>query len=155
LWYEACVPTAIQWFKYEGEFARAAALAAYLEAELRSFEGIDALVPVPLHPRRQQRRGYNQSLALALALHRKTGIAVEQPLLRIRNTQRQVGLHGSERAVNVAGAIALKPDVRVHGRRMLMLDDVVTTGATMGECARVLRASGAEWVGGLAIARER
>ena len=155
LWYEGWVPTAIQWFKYEGESARASFFAGYLTEELADLLPVDALVAVPLHRRRERSRGYNQSAALARELGRRSGIATARPLARERNTPRQVGLHASERAENIAGAFTIRPGVDPRGQRILLVDDVVTTGSTLGECAAVLKRAGAAWVGALTVARER
>ena len=114
----------------------------------------DVLVPVPLHRRRERSRGYNQSALLAKELSRHTGMVVEPELLaRNRDTPPQVDLTGEgERRDNVEGAFTSTP--AVGGRRVLLLDDVVTTGATMSACATALKAMGAKAVSGLAFARQ-
>ncbi|MFC3225621.1 double zinc ribbon domain-containing protein [Marinibaculum pumilum] len=126
----------------------AAAPALLAEAEL--------IVPVPLHRWRLWRRRYNQSALLAKALARLSGRpAATGLLLRRRATPSQGGLSRSRRARNVAGAFALSDAAadRIAGRRILLVDDVYTTGATVQEAARVLRRGGAAAVDVIALAR--
>lgn len=114
------------------------------------------LVPVPLHPRRQLQRRYNQSAELAQALGRLTGLSVEPGLVRrTRMTRQQVGLSGDGRQRNVAGAFAVHPDMlaRAGGRRVVLVDDVYTTGATTKAVARTLIKGGAEAVDVITFAR--
>jgi ComF family protein len=154
-WYDGWLRSAITSFKYEGERARAAHLAAMTMPLLLDF-GLDVeLVPVPLHRSRERRRGYNQAQLLAKALGGSTGRNVEPMLLRTVATRRQVGLSAEERATNVNGAFAASAGLDLSGRRFALIDDVFTTGATLGECAATLTAAGASWVGALTIARDR
>lgn len=114
------------------------------------------LVPVPLHRTRQLSRRYNQSLELARALGRLTGIALDPALVaRRRRTRQQVGLSGDARRRNVAGAFAAHPDLRVRlrERRVVIVDDVITTGATVRAVTRALRAGGAERIDVVSFAR--
>jgi ComF family protein len=119
--------------------------------------GDDAvLVPVPLHPLRQLSRRYNQSTELARALSRLTGVPVDPVLaLRRKRTRQQVGLSADARQRNVAGAFLPHPDSprRLNGRRAVIVDDVVTTGATIKAVTRALRAGGAEHVDVISFAR--
>jgi len=112
----------------------------------------NVIVPVPLHPEQERARGYNQSLLIAneLGAHRHLPV-LGQSLERVRPTRPQYKLDASERRDNVRGAFAA--DLRVAGMRVLVLDDVCTTGATMDECSIALRKSGARSVWGLALAR--
>lgn len=104
--------------------------------------GFDAVVPVPLHKRRLSRRGYNQSALLAEALSARVGVPVREDLLRrTRNTKTQTVLNARQRARNLHGAFEASPAAK--GMRLLLIDDVRTTGATLSECARALRAAGA------------
>lgn len=116
----------------------------------------DLLLPVPLHPWRMFKRGFNQSLLLARALSQDRGLPLlRDGLRRTRHTRPQVGLKRHERAGNVAGAFAVR-DARaelLRGRRVLLVDDVFTSGATVGECARVLKQAGAASVMVLTLAR--
>ncbi|HWA17438.1 MAG TPA: ComF family protein [Devosia sp.] len=114
------------------------------------------LLPVPLHPLRQLSRRYNQSTELARALSRLTGIPVDPVLaLRRKRTRQQVGLSADGRQRNVAGAFAPHPDLlqRLRGRRVIIVDDVVTTGATVKSVTRALKAGGGERVDVISFAR--
>ncbi|WP_029010684.1 ComF family protein [Azospirillum halopraeferens] len=118
--------------------------------------GADLLVPVPLHRWRLFARRYNQSALLALAVARLSGVAAAPDLLvRRRRTRSQGGLDRTGRQRNVAGAFALRPGRadRVAGRTVVLVDDVLTTGATLSECARVLLRAGAARVEVLTLAR--
>jgi ComF family protein len=123
-------------------------------SRLNAFNDCDVIVPVPLHPERLRWRGYNQALLLA----RRVGKRLKRPvdgfsLTRTRNTQPQVELRESERRRNVTGAFAVVEGSRLQGKKILLVDDVYTSGATAGECARVLTESGAENVSVLTLAR--
>src|SRR6476659_1657013 len=112
-------------------------------------EGADALVPVPLHWRRLWTRRFNQSAALADAISRESGIAVAHAALRrVKATPQQVGLSRTERASNVQGAFRVAPadKAAVAGRRLIVIDDVLTSGATSDACARALLRAGAAQV---------
>jgi ComF family protein len=119
--------------------------------------GDDAvLVPVPLNRWRRLRRLYNQSTELARALSRLTGIAVEPGLVsRSRRTRQQVGLSREARHRNVAGAFRAHPDLvaRLGGRRVILVDDVITTGSTVGAATRALLKAGADKVDVISFAR--
>jgi len=119
-------------------------------------DGADLLVPVPLHRWRLARRRYNQAAVLALALGRHSGLAVEPALLtRRRATPSQGHLGANDRRRNVAGAFGLARggEARLAGRRVVLIDDVMTTGATVEECVKVLRRGGASAVAVLTLAR--
>jgi ComF family protein len=145
---------AVRSFKYSGETARAGHLAALLPPLLADLPSFDALVPVPLHPRRERRRGYNQARLLATAAGNRVTMPVEEALIRIRPTSQQVGLDAESRRANVRGAFLVKDDADVVGRRFVLVDDVLTTGSTLGNCAVTLVAGGAAWVGAVTLARE-
>ncbi len=115
----------------------------------------DLLVPVPLHRLRLLRRKYNQSALLAQALARRTGIAYEPSALRrVKPTRAQVGLTHAARMRNVSGAFRCPPTAqgRLSGSRVLLVDDVITTGATAAACARALKRCGVSRVDVLALA---
>lgn len=111
------------------------------------------IVPVPLHPRRQRERGYNQSLLLATALAASMDRSIDHLLVRTRHTAQQATLHEAERYVNVAGAFALAPRIEKIPRSAILVDDVLTTGATFRECAAVLRRYGVDHVTAVALAK--
>ena len=116
---------------------------------------VDVLVPVPLHSRRLRERGYNQSALLAAEVGKRNGLpVVTDSLVRLRHTKAQVKTAGAEeRQRNLAGAFGCR-NAKLAGRRVLVVDDVCTTGATLNSCATALRAAGAASVWGLALARE-
>ncbi len=115
----------------------------------------DVLVPVPLFPRRMRVRGYNQSALLAQALARQLGLPVnERTLNRTRNTTSQARTNNSdERRTNVREAFTCR-DGQLAGERVLLVDDVLTTGATLDACARALQRAGVESVWALTFAHE-
>ena len=114
----------------------------------------DLIVPVPLHVRRLRWRGFNQALLLARLVAPSWKAAVDPfALERTRETVTQVGLDDEARRANLRGAFRLRPGHLLRGRRVLLVDDVLTTGATADECARVLKQAGAERVDVLALAR--
>lgn len=110
----------------------------------------DALVPVPIHPQRRRERGYNQAELLAAAVGERCGLPVRLALDRVRDTPPQVGLSREERRENVRSAFAPRADA-APGRRPVLIDDVQTTGATLEEAARALRAAGASAVFALTL----
>jgi ComF family protein len=118
--------------------------------------GADALVPVPLHWRRLWARRFNQSAMLARTISRETGVAVAGAALkRVKATAQQVGLSQAERALNVQGAFRVPDESKgeVAGRRLVLIDDVLTSGATSDACARALLRAGAKSVDVVVFAR--
>ncbi len=114
------------------------------------------IVPVPLHRTRQLTRRYNQSAELARALGRLTGLRVDAGLVsRVKPTRQQVGLSADARQRNVAGAFVARPDAvaRIRGRGVLILDDVITTGATIRAVTRALNKAGIDKVDVISFAR--
>jgi ComF family protein len=110
----------------------------------------DAIVPVPLHWTRKWSRGFNQSLILARALSKTTGLPMLPALRRVKRTKDQTRLSRQERLANVRGAFRVVRDVK--GKRLLLLDDVTTTGATLEECRRVLENAGASQISAAVVA---
>ncbi len=120
---------------------------------LLDLSGIDAILPVPLHPSRERERGFNQAYILAKLLSRRHGVPVLKGLLRrIRPTPPQAGKR-RERIRNVRGAFRVHHPEQIRGRSILLVDDVYTTGATVNECARVLMKAGARGVWVYTLAR--
>lgn len=142
--YQPPVDVLITRLKFGGRLACARLLGELFAAALaeRGNPPPDGIVPVPLHPRRLRERGFNQSLELARTAARHFGIPLWiDGLRRVRHTVPQIQLDARQRQTNPLGAFALsKP---LPGTRIVLMDDVVTTGSTINECARVLRAGGA------------
>ena len=116
----------------------------------------DLVVPVPLHRSREGDRGFNQSLLLAEVIAAGLNLPCHSKALRrIRATPSQTRLTRDQRANNISGAFAVSRPLAVRDKRLLLVDDVFTTGATLNECARMLRAAGAASVVCLAFARTR
>lgn len=114
----------------------------------------DLLVPVPLHPRREAKRGYNQATLLAQALGKAIAVPVASRLLmRSRDTISQTKLDREHRRENVSGAFIYTSDVSLCGMQLTLVDDVATTGATLDACAEALAAHGAERVSAFTLAR--
>jgi ComF family protein len=146
---------AIHRFKYERERARADHLGALLVPLLRHLPPAVAaphLIPVPLAAARLRERGYNQAAELARVVAAASGLPRDAGLLRTRATRPQVGLDRAARRENVRDAFAWG-GTPLPATQLLLIDDVLTTGATAAECAAVLKRAGATWVGLLAVAR--
>jgi len=112
------------------------------------------LLPVPLHSVRKRERGYNQSALLARAVGSAMGWPVDDALLkRHRQTETQTHLDAEARQANVGGAFALRRPEAAEGQCFVVVDDVITTGATLNAIAALLKSAGAAWVGGLAVSR--
>jgi ComF family protein len=148
---------AVHALKFRGSRALAAPLGdliAGMGADGLPFGPPDLLVPVPLYPRRERERGFNQALLLA----RRVGLAWNVPVCgdvlgRTRATRPQTELSAGARRANVHGAFVLRRPDRIRGRHVVLIDDVVTTGSTVGACARCLGRGGASTVGILTVAR--
>jgi len=151
--YDGAVAAAIKRFKFGRQLAFLPVMHSWLQSPAcrELADAADLIAPVPLHPRRLKARGFNQSLLLAQAFH-ETPLDREL-LLRVRFTRPQVGLKPGERRQNVKGAFAVADPARVKGRNILLVDDLYTTGATVKECARVLKKAGAAQVEVLTVAR--
>ncbi|OFV98611.1 MAG: hypothetical protein A3H28_06065 [Acidobacteria bacterium RIFCSPLOWO2_02_FULL_61_28] len=155
--YEGTLQSLIQRLKYDGYRPLAKPLGRFLAEAARRLEeqSFDLLIPVPLHPRRQRQRGFNQAALLAAEVSKFLNIpSGAKDCVRVRDTRPQTGLRAAERRKNVAGAFDVPEPERVRGRRVLLIDDVLTTGATAHACAQALRKAGARgvWVGTLARA---
>ncbi len=113
------------------------------------------LMPVPLFIKRKKRRGFNQAEEIGKVISEKMGIPFSfDNLIRIRNTKPQVGLNKNERLENIKNAFVVLDEKKVKGKIIFLIDDVYTTGATMKECARILKKAGVRQVWGLTVARE-
>jgi len=152
------VREAIHRFKYQRHLWFEAFLADLLTRELRPWLADtgrwDYLVPVPLHPRREREREFNQSARLAAAVSRTTAIpCLPRVLRRRRETESQTELSREQRAANMRKAFAIGRPFPLNGKRVILIDDVFTTGATTNACARVLRGAGAAEVCVWTVAR--
>jgi competence protein ComFC len=115
---------------------------------------VDAIVPVPLHPRKQRRREFNQAEYLAAGLSKTVNVTVlKRELKRVKDTPTQTKLNAEARMKNLRDAFAVRDGTAFKGKRLVILDDVFTTGATMDSCAKTLRGAGAKDVIALAVAR--
>lgn len=154
LLYVEPVSRLIHRLKYEGYFSLAGPLSSFMVDGWPAWEQPpDLIMPIPLHPRRQRRRGYNQSERLARPLAQALAIQFDcAALRRTRHTIPQVGLGPAERADNVRGAFSADAQA-VKGRHVLLVDDVLTTGATMGAAAEALLTAGAQTVSAYCLAR--
>ncbi len=149
------VRQAVHQFKYKHITAMAAPLGQLGAEFLRTYPlPGEVLMPVPLHPRRLRERGYNQAALLATEIGKLSSLpVVEGALLRQRDTVTQArAASAAERRRNVRDAFASQREL--HGERVLLIDDVCTTGATLDACAAALKAAGAGSVWGLTVARE-
>lgn len=120
-------------------------------------ERLDVICPIPLHPDKLRARGYNQAALLAVELGRRLKLPVlPDALLRVRNTPTQTFLNAAQRRANMKQAFCENPVLKgwVSGRRVLLLDDVMTTGSTLSEAASALRAAGASRINALTVARD-
>jgi len=151
--YEGTLRDLIHLYKYSRMRPLARPLTDLLASALPRDQRFDAIVPVPLHWRRRWERGFNQSDLLARMLARRCGIPLLRALARRRSTRAQAGLVGARRRQNVAGAFAVKRPDRIRGLRVLLIDDVMTTGATANACASVLKRAGVVSVSLLTLAR--
>jgi len=116
--------------------------AAFEDTRIRQSH-FDLMVPVPLHPTRQRERGFNQAVLLAELVSQQVSIRCKPVLERIRYTTTQTALDRAERIQNLHNAFRLRKNADVRGLRVLLIDDVLTTGSTLSECARVLKRAGA------------
>jgi ComF family protein len=149
--YGGAVATAIARFKYAGRSDLAVRFAEVMAGVAGG--DVDLVVPVPLHPCRLVERGFDQAALLAMPIARWRGIRCDpRALLRTRPTPPQASLDRAARSANVADAFRCAVPERVSGRRILLVDDVRTTGATLASCAEVLRRAGALEVRTLVLA---
>ena len=139
--------------KYRHRLSMASFFGAALAARAQDFGAqADLILPMPLHPRRLAERGFNQAVELARPLARVRGLPLGLAVVsKLRDIPAQAGLDREARLRNPRGAFEC--DVSLQGQRVIVVDDVMTTGATLGELARTLKRQGASWVGNLVVAR--
>ena len=148
--YEGVLRELIHLYKYGKVRTLARPLSGFLAQALPREEAFDAIVPVPLYWRRRLQRGFNQAELLGRGVSLHTGIPLAKALRRLRPTPTQAGLSNSARRQNVATAFRAR---NVQGKRILLIDDVMTTGATAASCALALKQAGARRVSLLTVAR--
>jgi ComF family protein len=154
--HEGPLRAAILALKFNRRVVAAEPLAALLARRLAALQPewrVDLIVPVPSHPRRQRERGVDQSALLAAALARRASLPLApRALMRTRYTVPQVALTPAERLQNIDRETFAAPEpAPLHGRRILLIDDVTTTGATLSACAARLREAGAAAVFALTL----
>ena len=152
--YRDPIKVAIKKVKYKWVYDIESILVDLLALRIWKFDLAQSviLVPVPLHKKRKNWRGFNQAEILAKTLSRKFATNYAEILIRNRETKTQVGLSRDDRKKNVRDAFSLAGGVSIGGEDLVLVDDVYTSGATMAECAKVLKRSGAKSVWGIAVA---
>jgi ComF family protein len=151
--YEGALRRLIHLYKYGNVQTLAGPLSDLLSAALPRDQRFDAVAGVPLHWRKRWHRGFNQAELLAKSLARRSGIPCVRALRRARATRTQAGLSNSGRRANVARAFRARRGPPLAGKRILLVDDVMTTGSTGAACAAALKRAGAAYVALLTIAR--
>lgn len=145
-------------YKYRGYKILGKDLARFMLQTLGASEeiwwGVDALIPVPLHPKRKRHRGFNQALVLAKILARKKNkLLIKNCLFKAENRLPQTVVEAQERRNNIKGAFAVKKAKNIKGKVILLVDDVYTTGATVRECSEILLQAGAKEVRVITLAQ--
>jgi len=151
--YEGTLRELVHLFKYGGVRPLAGTFGKFLAQALPREAAFDVIVPMPLHWFKQWQRGFNQSDLLAREIGKKWNVPVRTVIRRKKATLPQAGLTNAKRRANVSGAFKTARGRPLAGMRVLLVDDVVTTGATASACARVLKRAGAAHVSLLALAR--
>ena len=151
--YEGTLRQLVHLFKYGGVRPLARPFGRFMTQALPRETSFDVIVPMPLHWFKQWQRGFNQADVLAREIGKKWHVPVRNVIRRRRATSPQAGLTNAKRRANVRGAFTIARGKPLQGMRVLLVDDVVTTGATASACARVLKRAGAAHVALLALAR--
>ena len=155
--YEGLIKELIHKFKYNGKLLLKGVLGEILCGFAKSridYKRVDAIVAVPMHRANFVKRGFNQAAILSEILSKSLDIPfLDKCLSKIKNTKQQVSLNRNERSLNIRDAFCVKKGADIKGKRLLLVDDVFTTGATVDECSKVLNAQGAKAVWVLVLAR--
>ena len=157
-YYEKNIRRSLLRFKFYGKRSYAKSYGRLLAMELLNEhpDGFDILTWVPISPLRKLRRGYDQVELIAKAVGTELGVEPVPLLKKIRSNPPQARITGeARRRANVLGVYALREDAAVHGKKIVLLDDILTTGATLGEAARGLLTAGAKEIHGAAVAAVR
>ena len=158
LWYRDGVREAVHRYKFRGGSAHASLFGELMAQCLsdRQERPAELIVWAPLHRKRRKKRGFDQSELLARRVGELTGLPVVPGLQKVRHTETQSLLRdAAARRANVTGAYALLPGLDAAGKRVVLVDDIVTSGATLSECAALLRQAGAEEITALTLARAK
>jgi ComF family protein len=151
--YDGVLKDLIHCFKFHGMRSLSKPLGGYLAEAFPRSERIDAIVPMPVHWTRRMERGFNQCELLASELSRHTGVPVWKSLRKVKRTEKQSNLAGAKRRRNVRGSFGVREGRSIAGKRLMLVDDVLTTGATVNEAAEELKRHGAARVAVLTVAR--
>jgi len=155
--YEGALLDAIHLFKYHGKVSIGEAVGRMMaKACYDSLAAGDypLIIPVPLHPKKLRERGFNQALILARQISKRFSVPIDfTTLRRVIHTESQVSLSGRQRMANVRGAFEVTGRSRIENKKILLVDDVYTTGSTVKECSRILVKNGAKEVAVLTLAR--
>jgi len=154
--YEGRLKDALHGFKYQKRLDQVRYFGEVLVRKAAAHTEFDVVMPVPMHSKKLRSRGFNQAALLAKYLGKKRDVVVDfDSLRRTRDERPQVGLERAERLRNIKGAfeIKVKGISELRGKNIILIDDVLTTGATINECARILKKAGASSVSGLTVAR--
>jgi ComF family protein len=156
--YAGVVKDLILLYKYRGYEVLSRVLADFvsqcLDREDDLWSGVQAVVPVPLHPAKEKSRGFNQAVLLAKALARRRDIPLlEGRLVKVRPTAAQTSLQAGERETNLRGAFRVRKAAGLRGKIVLLVDDVYTTGSTIRECSLALKKAGVKEVRAVTVAR--
>jgi len=146
----------IQVLKYQKKLAMLPAIHTLLDKALpkKDFAGIDYVIPVPLHSKKLQDRGFNQAEKIFHPWANACQLIWLDALIRCRDTKPQYKMTVAERRSNMRGAFSLREDLKVREKKVLLVDDIFTTGVTMQECAMVLKKAGAKKICGLTLASD-
>lgn len=156
LWYEGAVRKCLHRYKFGGKSSYAPPLAKILQHVLPQDQIFDIITFVPTNAANVKQRGFHHTGLLAQELSALTGIPCAELLRKVRKTRPMHGLHPAQRRANILGSISVDtPPELIVGKRVLVVDDLITTGSTMSECARVLMAQGAAGVWGVTLAERK
>ena len=151
--YEDELRSLIHIFKYGKVQTLAGPLGKFLRRALPREQRFDFVVPMPMHWRKRWKRGFNQASLLAREVSRFTGVPALAAVSRVHQRTAQAGLTHAKRRANVIGAFRVSNPGKVAGKRILLIDDVMTTGATASACANILKRAGAQYIALLTVAR--
>jgi len=151
--YDGPLQKLIQLFKYSKVESLAGPLSRFFLQSLPFGENFDVIMPMPIHWRKRWERGFNQAELLARPVARRYGLKLSHNLRRTRYTKAQAGLNEKQRQENLKDSLIVKRPAEIAGKRVLLIDDVFTTGATLRAAAAALKASGAARVTALTLAR--